>query len=96
MIAQQEILQGILVQQIMNVQAAIEDREIEPVVARTQAIIGPACAMKSSERLPGMGQIGGLDVTKRLNYSQLLQFVQLVKLLQSLIGKSNLVHALSG
>jgi len=43
-----------------------------------------------------MGQIGGLDVTKRLNYSQLLQFVQLVKLLQSLIGKSNLVHALSG
>lgn len=93
-IAQKKILQGVMMQNVENVENLLAAHfEVITQGIATQPVESQAAAHKAIERLARVGKSLGFERADGLDGIQLHQRIEFFKFTQSLSGKSNLKHS---
>src|SRR4051812_22890156 len=95
-VAQQEVFEGVLMQNVERVQGVAVHVEVEPEISRSQPVQRLPAAIEAAERFPGMGQVGWSQTADRLDRSHLRELIQLVQLQHALFGERDLKHDANG
>jgi len=91
-VAKKEVLEGIAMQNVEDMEGVGRGLEIEPVIARAQSVDFLAGTMEATQGLPRSFHVGGLERGDRLNDGKLRELIESVELAHRLGGEGNLVH----
>jgi hypothetical protein len=92
LVAEQEVFERVAVQDVVRVQRVALYFEVKTVIAGAQPVLLPVAAMKTPERLAGVGQVPRFQAADRPDHVELRQLVEAVQLAHALLGKSDLIH----
>src|ERR1035437_5491216 len=95
LVAQQEVLERILVQDVVDVDRIALHIQIKPTVTRPQPVKLLLASVETPERFARVGQLLRPQPAIRLEGSELRQFVEPVQLAHRLLGKCDLIHGCS-
>jgi hypothetical protein len=85
LVAEEEILEGILVEDVPHVEGVVVRVEIKAVFARAEAVPRLALPVESAERLPRVGEIGRFQGADGLDDGKLRKLIEPVQLPKGLL-----------